>query len=98
MRQAPKQAERAAEVVQDEVHALDPQLERALQELRIGRDVAVERARLVRFAEAGHVERDRPAELPGPVHERRPVAARSRVAVHEHDRLLGVLGARFDQR
>ncbi len=97
MLDAPEQAERAAEVVHHEVYALDPQRDQgALQELGIPGHLVVEVARLVGVAEAGHVERDGPAELAGGVDERGPVAGGAGVAVHEHDGLARVLRAGFD--
>jgi len=52
VRKAPREAERAAEVVHDQVHALDPELAaRLLEEVRVRLDVVAEVRRDVRLAE-----------------------------------------------
>ena len=90
----PAQAPRAAEVVGDQVGALDAQLvERPADEGRVVGD-RLRKALGLRPAEPGSVPRHRPQAPAGDGEQRLPVGARARVAVQEHDGLGGVGAAR----
>ena len=97
--QSPSDPEGAAEVVHDEVHALDSKLgARRLQKAGVGVHVVREARRRVCFTEARHVNRHGPPDGPRGVEQRRPVARRAGVAVHEHDRLARVWRTGFEHR
>jgi hypothetical protein len=89
----------AAEVVHDEVRALDPELgERRGDERRVHPRRVVPVPRLLRLAEAGQVPRDRARELADPLEQRRPVGRRPRLAVEQDDGLGRVARPRLEQR
>jgi len=98
MRRGPGEAPRAAEVVRDEVSALDPErVERAAGELGVRLD-GLREGRRGRRAESRGVPRDR-APVPSDSRQQRlPVGARARVAVEEDDRLARTRGPGLAQR
>ena len=92
MHRRPEQADRAAEVVQHEVRALDPKFANRRVEPGL---VALNRVgkidRLVGASEAGQVDRDAAPEFAQRRRELLKVAARARDAVQEDDR-FGAVG------
>jgi len=81
----PGHGDRTAEVVGDQMHALNPQLvDQAAQVRGISRERVVPDGAHVGPAEAGQVGREHGGELGHPGHQRLPVAAGIGIAVHEY--------------
>jgi hypothetical protein len=99
VRGRPAEADRAAEVVQDEVDALHPECrERRLDEFRVAEDGVLEPGRRDGLAEVRQVEGERadPGRADG-AGQRLPVVAGARVAVDEDDRGRRLRRTGFDQ-
>jgi hypothetical protein len=90
----PVEPDRATEVVQDEVDALDPEHAAGLlEEVGVCRDGVAEAGRRLGLAEVGQVEGDGPRDAGDRRHRPAPVVGRAGVSVHEQHVIAVLAGA-----